>query len=152
MEEVYIAGQYISGVQKRPDLVNQPCVLAYNEDAFVLSVLVGDKPELFTIPYSAVVNITSRSRVMVSQAGMEKITPMVYDDLIAVALNGLKGLVVTRTAKVSNKAFGDIGRMEYSGFFELVVEFQGSKEIRRLLLNVYSNPTSFIDYFNTIKK
>lgn len=152
MEEVYITGQYVSGVQKRPDLVNQPCVLAYNEDAFVLSVLVGEKPELFTIPYSAVVNITSRSRVMVSQAGMEKATPKVYDDLIAIALNGLKGLAITRMARVSNKAFGDIGRMEYNSFFELIVEFQSSNGIRRLLINVYSNPASFIDYFNTIKK
>ena len=36
--EVYIAGDYISGIAKRPDLVNQPCVLIYKDDGLISNI------------------------------------------------------------------------------------------------------------------
>lgn len=151
--EVYIAGDYISGIAKRPDLVNQPCVLIYKEDGFVLSVLAGDKAESFNFAYDTIEKVTSCPRVIVEKKEMERKDPRIYSNLLAFGIYGMKGVEINTIAKISNEAFNnDIGKMVYNNYFEVAVEYNSPEGIRRLLLNVYQNPSVFVKYFDTIKK
>ena len=151
--EVYIAGEYISGIAKRPDLVGQPCVLVYQDEGFVLSILAGEQAEAFSFPYNTIEKITEHPRVIVEKKGLERENPRLYSDLLAFAIWGIKGVEVNRIAKFSNEVFNDdIGKMVYSGYFDLALEYNSPEGIRRLLLNVFQKPTSFINHFDTIKK
>ena len=148
--EVYIAGDYISGIAKRPDLVNQPCVLIYKEDGFVLSILSGEE---VNFAYDTIEKVTSRPRVIVEKKEMERKDPRIYSNLLAFGIYGMKGVEINTIAKISNEAFNnDIGKMVYNNYFEVAVEYNSPEGIRRLLLNVYQNPSAFVKYFDTIKK
>ena len=110
--EVYVTGVYISGVAKRPDLVNQPCVLVCKEEGFVLSVLSGEEAESFNFSYNSIDNITINNRVLVSENnGLDRKDPRTYENLLGFALFGVKGYALTKTAELSNQAFHNkIGR------------------------------------------
>ena len=153
-KELYIVGEYISGIKKRPDLVNQPCALIYREEVLTLSVLVNEEAEIFDFPYSSINNISSSTRVLVSEnMGLNNKDPRTYEHLIAFAIRGFKGYTVSKMSEISEQAFHNtIGRMDYSHMFELIVEYNSPEGIRRLLLNTFNNPKPFIKYFDNIKK
>ena len=152
--EVYVTGVYISGVAKRPDLVNQPCVLVCKEEGFVLSVLSGEEAEAFNFPYNNIDNITINNIVLVSENnGLDRKDPRTYENLLGFALFGVKGYALTKTAELSNQAFRNtIGKMNYSNVQELLVEYHTDEGNRRLLITINSDPRELIGYFNNIKK
>ena len=152
--EVYVTGVYISGIAKRPDLVNQPCVLVCKEEGFVLSVLSGEEAEAFNFSYNSIDNITINNRVLVSENnGLDRKDPRTYENLLGFALFGVKGYALTKTAELSNQAFRNtIGKMNYSNVQELLVEYHTDEGNRRLLITINSDPRELIGYFNNIKK
>lgn len=150
---IYVVGEYISGIKKRPDLVNGPCVLVYKESGLSLSILVNEKAESFDFPYSCIDNILVNNRVIpLESTSLERKDPDTYENLVAFALFGVKGYGVTKTAELSNIAFNNIGKVDFSNRSELIVEYHTEDENRRLLLYVHTDPTYFVDYFKTIKK
>ncbi len=152
--EVYVTGVYISGIAKRPDLVNQPCVLVCREEGFTLSVLVEERAESFDFPYTSVDNITVNTRLLVSEStGLERDDTNVYENLLAFALFGMRGYAITKTAELSNLAFKNtIGKMDFSNKRELIVEYHTDIENRRLFMYASNNPRELIEHFNSIKK
>ena len=152
--EINAVGQYISGIAKRPDLVNKPCVLVCKEEGFTLSVLVEERAESFDFPYTSVDNVTVNTRLLVSQnTGLEREDTSVYENLLAFALFGMKGYALSKTAELSNLAFRNtIGKMDFSNKRELIVEYHTDTENRRLFMYASNNPRELIEYFNSIKK
>lgn len=151
---VYITGEYVSGVVKRPDLVGQPCVLAYGDGGFVLSVLAGDTAEAFGFSYDTIDSVTSNNRLLVSEnMGTGGEDPKTYEKLLAFAINGFKGYSVAKIAELSNQAFRNtIGKMDYSHMFELIVNYHTQEGPRRIFIRTHGNPSGFISYFDTIKQ
>ena len=152
--EVYVTGKYISGIVKRHDLVNQPCVLICQEDGLILSVLSGEKAETFEFPYSNIDEIICNDRVLVSETtDLEVNDPRTYEHLLSFGLLGVRGLAITKTAELSNQAFNNsIGKIDYSNIQELIVEYHTEEGKRRLLINTNSDSKELIGYFNNIKK
>ncbi|MBQ6497350.1 MAG: hypothetical protein IJI58_01385 [Bacilli bacterium] len=149
--EVYITGDYISGIVKRPDLVNNNCVLVYKDNGFSLFMAPNDKAEEFVIPYDTVENITFRPRVVVSEKKSEIKNTEFNRDLLAFALAGPAGVILNRTASFT-KAFDiDRGNLDYNDIYELMIEYSTSEGNRRLLINVNSDPSEFINHFDDIK-
>ena len=150
---IYVVGEYISGIKKRPDLVNEPCVLVYKESGLSLSILVNEKAESFDFPYASIDNITINNRIIATEnTSLERKDPATYDNLVAFALFGVKGYGVTKSAELSNIAFNNIGKVDFSNRSELIVEYHTEDENRRLLLYVHTDPTYFVEHFKTIKK
>ena len=152
--EIYVIGEYVSGVAKRPDLVGQPCVLVCGDDGFVLSVLSGEEGELFNFPYDNIDSVKTNFRLLVSEhKGPSKINPMTYEKLLAYALDGLRGYMSMRFAEFSNNAFNNsIGKMQYSKRQELIIEYHADDVNRRLFIYADSDPKELINYYNNIKK
>ena len=152
--EVFVTGEYVSGIANRPDLVSQPCAIVYKEDGFLISVLVGEeKTELFSIPYSIVESCTSRSRVVVSEKEHEVKDNKVTRDVLAATLLGPTGVMLNNIPGVDNLfKDGARGTMNYSDVFEIAIEYRTPERNRRLMINVYEDPTSFVEHFQTVKK
>ena len=149
--EIYVVGEYISGLKKRPDLVNQPCVLVYKENGLTLSVLVNEQAESFDFSYDSIDNITVNNRLIATEnTTLDRNAPSTYDNLLAFSLTGIKGYSVTKTAELSDIAFNPIGKIDYSKRIELVVEYHTDTENRRLLLVVHNDPTEFVEYFKNM--
>ena len=153
-DEIYVIGEYVSGVTKRPDLVGKPCVLLHGDDGVVLTVMAGDEPESFNFPYDSINGVKSDIRLLVSEnMGQSKDRNWPYAKLIAYSLNGLKGYRNARMAEIRDQAFNNtIGKMEYSKRRELIIEYHNETGDRRLFIYADSNPRDFINHFNYIKR
>ncbi len=152
-KEIYISGEYISGISKRPDLANKPCVLVYKENEFVVAVANGETAEPFSIPYNIVESCTFNTRVVTSEVMIGKGDGGFNGDMLALAVGGPTGLILSRAAGL-NKIYnvGNIGKVDYSNMYQLVVEYRAPERNRRLVINVFENPKSFVEHFNTLKK
>ena len=152
--EVFITGEYVSGIANRPELISQPCVVVYKEDGFLINILSGeDKTEMFRIPYEIVENCTSRSRVVVSERQHEVKDNKVTRDVLAATLLGPTGVMLNNLPGVDNLfKDGSRGQMDYNNLFEIAIEYRTPERNRRLMVNVYEDPTLFVEHFQTIKK
>ena len=135
-------------------MVGQPCALAYGDDSLVLTVLAGDGEEAFNFNYDTIDRITSNTRLLVSENnGLDRTDPQTYENLIMLALFGVHGYALARSAEFSNQSFRNtIGKVDYNHLFELTVNYHTQDGSRKILINVYGNPSGFIKYFDNIKK
>ena len=151
--EIYIVGDYISGIAKRPDLANHTCVLIYKENEFLLSFAPNGKVEQFSISYNIIDDITFRKRVIVSEQKVEIKDTKVERDVLAVALLGPTGLIANNMPGLK-KAFADDnthGKMDYNELYELIIKYHTAEDTRNLIINVHEDPKEFIEHFNIVK-
>ena len=152
--EMFIIGDYVSGIPNKAELSNQPCALVYSENGFIISILSGDKGEPFDIPYGIVVNCTCRQKLIMSEQMIDrKHDDSLSRDVLLWSLLGPTGIMINHLPGseryLSNVS---IGKVDYHDLYEIVVEYRTPDRNKRLIVNVYENPTKFVEYFNTIKK
>lgn len=150
-EEMFLEGEYVSGIAKRPDLVGQPCVLAFGGDGLILRFLSGDNEEKFEFPYTSIDKIKTNTRLLVSEdmgVGGKMISNaenFLHKSTFSTFVKGSK----RRTYEAYNNT---IGKMHYRKRQELIVEYRQDNINRMLFIYVDCNPKEFINYFNGIKK
>ena len=116
--------------------------------------MVNDEAESFVFSYDSIDNIKSNVRLLVSEnMGVSKDYNWPYAKLLATALNGYVGYRNAKWSEISDQAFNNtIGKMKYSSWSELIIEYHNDAEKRRLFIYADSNPKEFIKYFDNIKK
>ncbi len=145
-----IFGVYISGIPKRPDLSKKVCVLGYDNDKFLLYITNGDKVENFKISYGIVDSITSRQRVVMEQNDVineddTQDRQTLANEVISVFGNNVANMIVNDIKKTGSN-------VSYNDLYELNLNFKVLDDVKRLIININTDPTEFINKFNSVDK
>ncbi len=145
-----IFGVYISGIPKRPDLSKKVCVLGYDNDKFLLYITNGDKVENFKISYGIVDSITSRQRVVMEQNDVineddTQDRQTLANEVISVFGNNVANMIVNDIKKTGPN-------VSYNDLYELNLNFKVLDDVKRLIININTDPTEFINKFNSVDK
>lgn len=143
-------GTYISGIPKRPELSKKICLLGYDNDKFLLFITNGDNVEKYEISYGIVTDISSRQRVVMEQNDVVNEDTTQDRQKLANEVISIYGKEIAEAIVSNNKTSG--GAVSYNDLFELNLSFKIADEIRKLIINVDSDPTLFINKFNSVDK
>jgi len=145
-----IFGTYISGIPKRPELSKKVCLLGYDDDKFLLYITNGSNVENFKISYGIVDSITSRQRVVMEQKDVNNEDDTQDRQTLANEVVGVFGNSVATAIANDIKKTGE--SVAYNDLYELNLNFKVLDDSKRLIININSDPTDFINKFNTVDK